>query len=319
MEEQILHYYLKIFSIFILFITIFFILSTYNLFFKNYLINKENVIIQKNESIDSIINNNFNNIKNYERLFIKSFYKLYYFNNKRIHYGEFIINTQTSIYEFLKIITSTSNLVKKLTIIEGSTKYDLNEKIIDIYNISKFIPYHEIIADTYFINPSENLNELIVKLKKYKKDYFNNKRNNNLFSKYTDKEIIIIGSLIEKEGLDYEDKRKIFSVINNRLDNNMKLQIDATVIYAITDGKYNLERKLTYNDLKYNHPANTYIRKGLPPNPISYVGTKTIELMLENYNTDYLFYFFNENKKKHIFTKNFSEHKKKLNEYRRSK
>ena len=319
MEAQILHYYLKIFNIFILLITIFFTLITYNIFFKKFIINQENIIIQKNESFDSILNGNFNNLKNYERLFLKAFYKIYILKDKRIHYGEFIINSKTSFYDFLKIITSASNLVRKLTIIEGSTKYDLNDKIVKLYNISKFIPYDEILADTYFINSSENLDELIIKLKKFKKNYFNSKRNNNLFSKYTDKEIIIIGSLIEKEGIDYEDKKKIFSVINNRIDKNMKLQIDATVIYALTNGSYNLDRKLTYNDLKFNHPANTYVRKGLPPNPISYVGTKTIELMLENYNTDYLFYFFDENKKKHIFTKNFSEHKKKLDEYRRSK
>ena len=319
MEAQILHYYLKIFNIFILLITIFFTLITYNIFFKKFIINQENIIIQKNESFDSILNGNFNNLKNYERLFLKAFYKIYILKDKRIHYGEFIINSKTSFYDFLKIITSASNLVRKLTIIEGSTKYDLNDKIVKLYNISKFIPYDEILADTYFINSSENLDELIIKLKKFKKNYFNSKRNNNLFSKYTDKEIIIIGSLIEKEGIDYEDKKKIFSVINNRIDKNMKLQIDATVIYALTNGSYNLDRKLTYNDLKFNHPANTYVRKGLPPNPISYVGTKTIELMLENYNTDYFFYFFDENKKKHIFTKNFSEHKKKLDEYRRSK
>ena len=172
MEAQILHYYLKIFNIFILLITIFFTLITYNIFFKKFIINQENIIIQKNESFDSILNGNFNNLKNYERLFLKAFYKIYILKDKRIHYGEFIINSKTSFYDFLKIITSASNLVRKLTIIEGSTKYDLNDKIVKLYNISKFIPYDEILADTYFINSSENLDELIIKLKKFKKKLF---------------------------------------------------------------------------------------------------------------------------------------------------
>ena len=47
---------------------------------------------------------------------------------------------------------------------------------------------------------------------------------------------MIIGSLIEKEGFDYEDKKIISSVIFNRLDKKKKLEIDATVIYAITKG-----------------------------------------------------------------------------------
>ena len=55
---------------------------------------------------------------------------------------------------------------------------------------------------------------------------------------------MIIGSLLEKEGKDNLDKKMIFSVIQNRLKKNMKLQLDATTIYAITDGKYDLDRDL---------------------------------------------------------------------------
>ena len=83
--------------------------------------------------------------------------------------------------------------------------------------------------------------------------------------------------MLEKEGKDYFDKKLIFSVIQNRLKKNMKLQLDATTIYAITDGKYDLERDLMLKDLKIKHPYNTYYIKGLPPNPISYVGKKTME------------------------------------------
>ena len=57
---------------------------------------------------------------------------------------------------------------------------------------------------------------------------------------------------IEKEGLNFEDKKIISSVIFNRLIRNMRLQIDATVLFAITDGKYNLGRKLLLKDLKSN-------------------------------------------------------------------
>ena len=99
----------------------------------------------------------------------------------------------------------------------------------------------------------------------------------------------------------------------------MKLQIDATVIYALTNGDNDLNRKLYLSDLKINHPFNTYIINGLPPKPISYVGTKTIGILIENYKTDFLFYFFNNSLKKHIFSKNYNEHKKKLNEYRKNK
>ena len=130
---------------------------------------------------------------------------------------------------------------------------------------------------------------------------------------------MIIGSLIEKEGFDYEDKKIISSVIFNRLDKKKKLEIDATVIYAITNGQYFFQKELRYNDLKIKDPFNTYVIKGLPPEPISYVGRKTIELIMENYKTNYLFYFYDEFEKKHIFSENYKEHSKKLNDYMRNK
>ena len=83
-----------------------------------------------------------------------------------------------------------------------------------------------------------------------KSKYMNNFKDNVVYKNFTENEIMIIGSIIEKEGLDREDKKKISSVIFNRLNQNMKLQIDATVIYAITKGQYNLKRKLLFKDLK---------------------------------------------------------------------
>ena len=112
-------------------------------------------------------------------------------------------------------------------------------------------------------------------------------------------------------------KKKIASVIFNRLNKKMKLQIDATVLFSITNGKYDLKRKLTYKDLKIDHPYNTYKHNGLPPKPISYVGRKTLDLIFENNKTDFLFYFFNNSLKRHVFSMNFTDHKKKLNEYRK--
>ena len=70
------------------------------------------------------------------------------------------------------------------------------------------------------------------------------------------------------------------------------------------------------SDLKINHPYNTYLYYGLPPKPISYVGKKTLDILFENYNSDFLFYFFNNSLNRHIFSKTFKEHKEKLNEFR---
>ena len=70
-------------------------------------------------------------------------------------------------------------------------------------------------------------------IKKYKVNYLKNKKQKLNYNYYTNEEIMIIGSLIEREGLDYDDKLKISSLFFNRLNKNMKLDIDATVVYLL--------------------------------------------------------------------------------------
>ena len=143
------------------------------------------------------------------------------------------------------------------------------------------------------------------------------KLDNKILKKFTFEEIMTIASLVEKEGLDYIDKKNISAVIFNRLNNNMKLQIDASTIFSMTKGKHKFERKLKLKDLKYPDSFNTYHIKGLPPSPICYVSKKTIDIVFENHRSEYFFYFYDENLKQHIYSKTFKEHKLKLNEYRK--
>ena len=317
MGEQILHYYLKVFSIIIiLFFSIFF----YSVFIlkKNNLVNSNVIEIEEGDNLDKVLKN-LKQINNNDKFFFKLYYKI---NSillaKYIHYGKFNVTNEISFYDFFNIITKPSNILNSITVIDGWSKNDLNKELSKYFNNYEIIEYEDILADTYFFN-NNDFESFKLKLENFKKNFFENIKNNNFFDNYTYNDLMIIGSLIEKEGLDYEDKKNISSVILNRLKIGMKLQIDATVLFAVTDGKYNLNRKLLLKDLKIDHPYNTYKYPGLPPKPISYVSPQTLKIILENYQTEFLFYFFNNSLNKHIFSKNFEEHKNKLYEYRNQK
>ncbi len=317
MEEQTLHYYLKVLSVILLIFLFFSSFYILNIFNKNLIIKNNPLKISKGEKLENILKKN---IINYSKLDIEIF-KMYikldnFFKKDFIHHGEFFIKKETSIIDLKKIISKPSNILKKITIVEGWSQKKLNLELSKYFKDFYPVPYSDIIADTYLFQNGTNFNFFLEKLKMNKLKYFKTNNKNKLLQKFTEKEIMIIGSLLEKEGLDLEDKRKISSVIFNRLKKKMKLQIDATVLYSITNGDYELDRKLLLSDLKFDHPYNTYIYKGLPPEPISYVGKKTLDILFENYNTDFLFYFFNNSLKRHIFSNNFAEHKKKLNEFR---
>ncbi len=318
LEEQTLHYYIKVFSFLIVLSILLFYL--YIFFYKKIETNSDSITILKAEKIENVLKTNINNISNLEIQLIKIYYFLNkIIKNKFIHFGDFNIKNISSIYDLLKIIYNPSNVLNKVTIIEGWSTFQLEEELSKYFDDYYMISYENIIADTYFFETNVNYNLFVNNLKEIKKKYFKKYRNNILLNKFSEDEILIIGSLIEKEGLDYEDKKKISSVILNRLNKNMKLQIDASVLFSITDGKYNLGRKLSFDDLKIKHPYNTYHIYGLPPKPISYVGKKTLDIIFENYKSDFLFYFFDNSLNRHIFSKNFEEHKNKLNDYRNNK
>lgn len=123
-------------------------------------------------------------------------------------------------------------------------------------------------------------------------------------------ETIIKASLIERESKTDSDRAKIAGVIENRLNIGMKLQIDATVVYAISDGMYDVNR-VYYKDLECDSPYNTYKYNGLPIGPIASPGLKSIEAALNPEKHDYLYYRTDSTKNdgSHVFSKDFEEHK----------
>lgn len=122
-------------------------------------------------------------------------------------------------------------------------------------------------------------------------------------------EAIIRASLVEREAKLDSERATISGVIQNRLDVDMILQIDATVVYAITDGMYDVEQVL-YSDLRIESPYNTYQNKGLPAGAICNPGLKAIVAAIKPEKHNYIYYHTDEEKKdgSHIFTETFSEH-----------
>ena len=112
--------------------------------------------------------------------------------------------------------------------------------------------------------------------------------------KFSKEEIVIIASMIEREARHNEDRPLVASVIYNRLNIGMKLDIDATVQYALGFDKYSnnwWKRSLTRNDLTIDSPYNTYTNAGLPPTPISNPGLASLTAAANPASSDYFFYF----------------------------
>jgi UPF0755 protein len=118
---------------------------------------------------------------------------------------------------------------------------------------------------------------------------------------------LIIASLIEREAKLDEERPTIASVITNRLDQGMALQIDATIIYALGVNP----GEVTLADLEVESPYNTYLYTGLPPTPIGGVRTASVRAAADWEDTDYYYYVLIDNDGTHGFSETLEEHNRK--------
>jgi UPF0755 protein len=114
-------------------------------------------------------------------------------------------------------------------------------------------------------------------------------------------QLLIVASMIEREAKVDADRPKIAAVIYNRLAAKKRLEIDATVEYAVNHSK------LTAKDLQWPSPYNTYISNGLPPTPIAAPGEASIKAALQPADGDWMYYVLASKDGQHAFTSSYSE------------
>lgn len=115
---------------------------------------------------------------------------------------------------------------------------------------------------------------------------------------------LIVASLVEKEAKLATERPIIAGVIINRLQKNMLLQIDPTIIYGMGD-RY--DGKIYKENIHEDTPYNTYVHKGLPPTPIAMPSIDSIKSALHPEMHDY-YYFVAKGDGSHQFSKSLPEH-----------
>lgn len=100
-------------------------------------------------------------------------------------------------------------------------------------------------------------------------------------------DVITVASIIEREVALPEYRPMVARAIYNRLEKDMRLQVDSSVHYAVG----NFDRVTTTSeDREIDSPYNTYLYKGLPPGAISNPGAAAIEAALNPSEGDWIFW-----------------------------
>lgn len=128
--------------------------------------------------------------------------------------------------------------------------------------------------------------------------------------------IVTLASIVEKETAVPEERPLVAGVYYNRLEHNIALDADPSVIYAaLLEGRY--QGAIHESDLQADSPYNTYRHPGLPPGPVANPGRDSLRAAMHPQPTDYL-YFVSDAQGHHRFARTLEEHARNVAAYRRA-
>jgi len=259
---------------------------------------------------------------------------------KEIKAGEYEFHSRMHPWEVLNILAKGQVKPRLVTIVEGFTLSQIAQLLDDLEIVEKEtflektsspaliislgLPYSAtsklgpslegyLFPNTYHLLREMNSEEIIQMMVQEFKKVFNNdwiRRASQLGM--SQREVVTLASIIEKETSLPEEKPFISAVFHNRLRKKIPLQSDPTVIYGIK----NFNGNLTRADLQRPSPYNTYLSNGLPPTPICNPGKDSLLAALHPSPVSYL-YFVSKNDKSHYFSSTMEEHNQAVWKYQK--
>lgn len=241
---------------------------------------------------------------------------------KRVQAGEFKLSKSMTALQIADAVTH-GTADEWVTVVEGLRKEEIAQKLTETFTFSEidFIQQAkegQLFPDTYLIPKTASVEAIITLMENNFKKKMAEARKLYPFEKRSEREVLILASLIEREAKFADDRRLVASIILKRVQNDWPLQIDATIQYGLgyqRKEKTWWKRELALEDLKVDNTYNTYERKGLPPAPICNPGIDSIKAALAaDPNTPY-WYYVNDKKGRIRVAKTLEEHNANIHMY----
>lgn len=241
---------------------------------------------------------------------------------RRLQAGEYRFPAGETMRRVLGRIASGDTLVRRLVVPEGLAVHGVLALLAAAEGLEGPLPANVVegalAPDTYHYRHGDRREALVQRMRSAQErllgELWASRRPDLPFA--TPAEALVLASIVEKETALPEERRRVAAVFVNRLARGMRLQADPTVVYALSEGRGELDRPLTRVDLRTPSPHNTYVVDGLPPTPIANPGRAAIAAVLDPLRTDEL-YFVADGSGWHVFARTLAEHNANVAQIRR--
>lgn len=192
-----------------------------------------------------------------------------------------------------------------------------NKEFLDSLGFTRENVFSIFIPGAYPFPKDIQARELLEGMDGHFRVFWNRKRQHRADKlRLTPEEVTILASIVYSETKEKSEMPKIAGVYVNRLENNMRLQSDPTVVYA---AKKFGARRVYFADRKIRSPYNTYLHKGLPPGPVHITPAFVIDSVLKCEDHDYLYFCAKDDLSgAHLFAESFNEHRANAESYRKA-
>jgi len=243
--------------------------------------------------------------------------------NKKIQSGTYRLSSSLTTPEIIKKLTTGGIADYWLKIIDGSRieevallfpqglPFSNQDFLIKVKSKEGYL-----FPDSYLI-PEYYTADQIISLIQNNFDQKFAKAKENSKTLLTDKQVLVLASLLEREGKSLESKKMIAGILINRFNINMALQLDATVQYVRDNQTKNISKywqPVSKSDFSIDSPYNTYKNPGLPPKPICSPGYNSLYAAFHPTESDYL-YYITGNDGKMYYAKTLEEHNSNIAKY----
>ena len=280
--------------------------------------------IATGDSINKILSNF--PINSLEQSLLKIF--LYTNNIQLIQAGHYDVQSKTWSEIFVDF--SEGNIKEyRFKIQEGTNIFDLKKLLLssklkldcpDFNCLKNQLNFTEgtLMPETYFYNFNSPASNILIKSQdsfiEYAELLWKKKQPSNPLK--TLDEAIILASIVEKEAGNNKEKPIIAGVFLNRLNLNMRLQADPTIIYGLLP---NFNGNITKSNLQdSSNRYNTYKIKGLPPTPIAMISKSSLEAVILGIPNNYV-YFVAKGDGTHYFSTKYADHLKAVRKFQLNK
>lgn len=250
---------------------------------------------------------------------------------KAVEPGGYRINKAMDAWQLAQTLTAPPSL-KWVVIPEGLRKEEIGERLAQTFGwdnkeLEKWthtytaMDYDHLegvyFPDTYLIPIDEGGLEIADRMRRRFDEKFAPYQSQFLSENIKWTTALKIASIIQREAAGKEDMPLIAGILWNRLLNDMKLEVDATIQYA-RDDRDNLTigfwKPIKPEDKQIDSKYNTYKYAGLPPFPISNPGLDAINAVLNPAETDCLYYLHDADRQIHC-AKSFEKHQENIEKY----